>query len=690
MLAARVDLLNQAEKRVLQHASIIGRTFWLSALLELASDLSETTMLGMLNVLIERDFIVESEQRGRSPVEHDRVFSFKHVLIRDVVYNNVPRIRRSQEHAQLAIWLEKQTAGNPELFAELLAYHYQQALATWSVALAPGAIDVHSNDHNGSSVNLEHLTRSELRNRAIKYTTMAADAALHSYFTIRAIQAYSEALDLLIDSDADGSTLAHMHEKLGDAYTQRANLDEAWQEYRQALQLFTSEPHEDSDALLCLYERLAELGSRWLSLFTVNPDMQEVRTYIDAGLKMLAGRETSGTYAAFLTYLAFWYVLSQSCSENPQERAEFARLALQNGQEARRIAEQTQDTYSLWLTLDALSFIYHKQHKYIEAHDTQHYRLDMVDTMKVREELFDLYYSLGWAHEAVSDYQAAARWFGRAWRIAQTMESPTMLLNSMIGRMTVWYEWNRWSDAQEVATNILQMVEQYQHNEQWMLEALETLTIISYRTGEREQGDRYMRQLKRLIDQFSNQLSSPAVSPFIQLAREEWTRAIAEFQGKVQRTEPFPAPKVLASLAELGVVTSENVDTQQETCERAVTVAEQSGDRKSFAIALRARGRMYLEQQNWSAALTDLQQSLQKCKELDIPWEEGQTYFCLGLFYRRRADILYSDNPTEYSADLGRAHFHFEKALGFFESLNAVNDANKARLLLAQDNKAPV
>ena len=123
----------------------------------------------------------------------------------------------------------------------------------------------------------------------------------------------------------------------------------------------------------------------------------------------------------------------------------------------------------------------------------------------------------------------------------------------------------------KVATNILQMVEQYQHNEQWMLEALETLTIISYRTGEREQGERYMRQLKRLIDQFSNQLSYPTVSPFIQLAREEWTRAIAEFQGKVQRTEPFPRQRCWPLLAELGVVTSENVDAQQETCERAVT-----------------------------------------------------------------------------------------------------------------------
>ena len=99
---------------------------------------------------------------------------------------------------------------------------------------------------------------------------------------------------------------------------------------------------------------------------------------------------------------------------------------------------------------------------------------------------------------------------------------------------------------------------------------------------------------------------------------------------------------------------------------------------------------MYIEQQNWSNALADLQQALQKCKELDIPWEEGQSYYCLGLFYRRRADILSSDNPAEFSADIGRAHFHFEKALGFFESLNAANDANKVRLALMQDSTAPV
>src|SRR2546423_13343572 len=123
VLAARIDLLSQTEKLVLQHASIIGRTFWLSALFELAANLTPPFLLETIDSLIKRDFIVETEKQARNPVEHDREFAFKHVLIRDVVYNNIPRLRRSQEHAQLALWLEEKTAGDREPFVELLAYH---------------------------------------------------------------------------------------------------------------------------------------------------------------------------------------------------------------------------------------------------------------------------------------------------------------------------------------------------------------------------------------------------------------------------------------------------------------------------------------------------------------------------------------------------------------------------------------
>jgi tetratricopeptide (TPR) repeat protein len=256
--------------------------------------------------------------------------------------------------------------------------------------------------------------------------------------------------------------------------------------------------------------------------------------------------------------------------------------------------------------------------------------------------------------------------------------------------MHAWHRWNRWADAQEAARNILLMVEQYQLNEQWLGEALETLAVIAYRTGQQEEGDRYSRQLKRVLEQYCSHAGLPLTMPFIYLAREDWTRAIAEYQEKLQQSEPFPSPKVVASLAELYVITGEDMEKQQIYCERAVLLAEQSGERRSMAIALRARGRMHLEQSHWTAAEDDLRRSLFKCKELDLVWEEGKTLYCLGLLYRRRADVLYTSETEERNADLGRAQFHFEQALGFFESLHVFHDAERARLALAQNSRAPV
>ncbi|HET8910649.1 MAG TPA: adenylate/guanylate cyclase domain-containing protein, partial [Ktedonobacteraceae bacterium] len=464
VLAARIDLLNKVEKNVLQHAAIISRSFWLSALLELASGLSKEAIVQALDSLIERDFIVETERKGRSPIEDDRVFSFKHVLIRDVVYNNTPRTRRSYEHAQLALWLEKITADHSDTYVELLAYHYQQAFNTWSASLLTNALASRGSGTVYRANSAARLTRPELRRRAIHYLTRAGDLALHSYYTIRAIQAYGEALDLLSNSSPDPLTLSRMHKKLGNAYAQRANADEAWQEYVQSLKLriesLSQEPDEEEhNGLLRLYERLAELGTRWLGWFDKAPSVQEVRTYIDEGLKLLEGRTPGRSHVAFLTYQALWYILQ--CNASPGRRAELVDQALRSGQEGYRIAEEIQDVPSLWLTLDALGYIYRKHHRYQEALKAQERRLELAPQIESREELHDLYASLGRIYTSVSNYAAAAHWFGQAWNIAQTMESPSMLLDSMNGRMFAWYYWNHWQDANEVAQRMLQMTEQY-------------------------------------------------------------------------------------------------------------------------------------------------------------------------------------------------------------------------------------
>ncbi|HXZ05367.1 MAG TPA: AAA family ATPase, partial [Ktedonobacteraceae bacterium] len=688
VLAARIDLLSQVEKQVLQIAAIIGRTFWLQGIVELLTDLDTRIVLKTLEVLIQRDFIIETQKHARIPVEHDRIFSFKHVLIRDVVYNNIPRARRSQKHAQLALWLENIAADNSEAFAELLAYHYQQALVTWSETIlinSAGASEL-SSQVAGSPTEPIRLTRQELCERAILFQTIAGDQAYHSYYTIRAIQAYTEALELLRDSDAPPFTIARMHIKLGDAYTQRANADEALHEYSHALQLIKEAPDIEGNTLLCLYMRMAELSTRWSGWFNKYPDMREVRVYIDAGLKLLKGSPPNGDHALFLTYKALMYI-RQMQDANPIHRIELAEKALHSGHEALLIAEEVDDTSSLWTTLDALGFIYFEQHKYGDAHRLYHRRQELVSLIKGRDELYDLYSSLGWIHQRTGNFPTAAMWFGRSWRIAQTMESPSMLMRSLIGRMYTWYDWNRWSEVREVAYLILQIAEQYQQDPYWFLDALETLADIAYRTGNTEESDSLLRQYRRLAEQQGVQ---PEPSRTIHLAREDWVHACADFKEALERKEPFPSPAVIAILAELYVITGEELESQKAMCERAIVVAEQSGSRKFFAVALRARGRMYLEQLDWTAAERDLQQALSQFAQLVLPWEQGQTLYCLGMLYTRRAAAMNQDDTGEHSADLKRAHFNFEQSLGFFESLNAVHDAERARVALGVDSKVQV
>ncbi len=689
VLAARVDLLHPLEKLILQHAAVIGRTFWLSSLVELAHNISAETALHALESLIQRDFVIEdADAQTRSPIEGDRVFSFKHILIRDVVYNNIPRVRRSQEHARLAFWLEEHTATNQASFVELLAYHYQQALLTWSAAVVTVEVNSRQTVSSTEKPATVRLTRSELRSRAIEYLTLAGDQAFDSYYTLRALQAYNDALELLVDHDADVPMLVNMYEKLGDAYSQRGAMDEAWQAYRKALRLALGDGVDSTTVdILYLYERLAELATRWLGGFNTPPDAGEAHTYIDAGLQLLDGKALSTERVAFLTYQAFWYIRQLETTTYAQ-KAELAEQALASGHEALHLAEQLNNPSALSLALDAVGFIYTEYHKYTQAQQIQLRRQQLEGKLTDREELYDLYISLGKIHTEVAEYATALMWFGRAWNNAQTMESPSLLLTSMAWRMWTWLQWDRWQEAHQVALDILRLIEQYQQDEKRQLWALETLSMIEYRLGNQEQGDLYSRQYKRLIDQQIERihgeslLASSTRMRDVYLAREDWERATIEYKEKLKSSEPLPSPEVLTRLAELMITTGEDSKTQEAICNRALSIAEESGACKSLALAFRARGRMYTARQQWSQAIDDLCQALQRCEALDIPWERGITLYHIGMLYKQRAATFDSPLPNTQSIDLGRARYHFEQALGFFQAMGALPSIERVQLAM--------
>ena len=570
--------------------------------------MSIEAVLAALVSLIRHDFVIELAKQANTPVENDRTFSFKHILICDVVYNNIPRQRRAREHTWLALWLEMHIADKSGTFIEALANHYQQALDAWSTNSSIDVIQI--DDQLGTDGHPLQLSRADLRDRTIRYLSLAGDQALHNYYTLRALRAYSDAYDLLLDAHADPYKRSQMLEKLANVYVQRGNMDEAWQQYRSALRLFTTRDttqetgeasQENENAYrLRLYEKLALISTRWETHFDTPADNQEVRTYIDTSLRLLQDKPFSREKVAFLTYRALWDI-RQFAVVSPEDKADLAEQALKSGQEALILAEKLDNPQTLSIALDAMSFIYEQQRQYLQAREMHQRRQKLESLLTDRDELYDLYGSLGRIYERTAEYQTSLMWFGRAWNIAQTMESPTMMINSLVGRMHTWRQWNRWDEAEQAAREILQLIDKYQQHEKYQFWAIETLATIAYHRGQQEEGEYHEKRLKRLLDRQAEHTSQEKQFNIvtslhaIHHAHENWKQAVADYELKLHNNGPFPSPELLATLAELLIMKDEEEqeeDRQQrqkyqaEICNRAVNVSEQSGARKKSCCRL--------------------------------------------------------------------------------------------------------
>jgi class 3 adenylate cyclase/tetratricopeptide (TPR) repeat protein len=117
LISARIDLLPIPEKRLLQHAAVIGRIFWRGALDHLAPELVGDAALA---ALCERDFISTIE---RSAIPGDHAYQFSHGLIREVAYAGMTKAERAEKHRQFADWLEQREG---EDLVEIRAHHLDQ------------------------------------------------------------------------------------------------------------------------------------------------------------------------------------------------------------------------------------------------------------------------------------------------------------------------------------------------------------------------------------------------------------------------------------------------------------------------------------------------------------------------------------------------------------------------------------
>lgn len=119
VIANRIDLLDPADRGVLQSAAVVGMQFWPGAVASVL-DRPVAAVQHSLRRLEQRDFLSE---QAESAVAGEIEFRFRHVLVRDVCYQRLPRTERVARHARAADWLDGLSHDRHSELTEVVAHH---------------------------------------------------------------------------------------------------------------------------------------------------------------------------------------------------------------------------------------------------------------------------------------------------------------------------------------------------------------------------------------------------------------------------------------------------------------------------------------------------------------------------------------------------------------------------------------
>jgi class 3 adenylate cyclase/tetratricopeptide (TPR) repeat protein len=118
LLAARLERLEAEERAVLERASVVGQVFDRRAVEALSPEPARAAVGRHLAALAGRELVHPDGPAGS--------FRFRHVLVRDVAYEALPKRRRAELHERLAGWLDGGPGDAPAL-DEIVGYHFEQA-----------------------------------------------------------------------------------------------------------------------------------------------------------------------------------------------------------------------------------------------------------------------------------------------------------------------------------------------------------------------------------------------------------------------------------------------------------------------------------------------------------------------------------------------------------------------------------
>jgi class 3 adenylate cyclase/predicted ATPase len=124
LLAARLDVLDPAVRRLVADAAVLGITFPAEALIAI-SGRDEPSVRAALADLVRREVLSVSAD----PLSPERgSYQFAQDMLRQVAYDTLSRRDRKTRHLQVAAYLRQALPGDGEEVADVIARHYLDAL----------------------------------------------------------------------------------------------------------------------------------------------------------------------------------------------------------------------------------------------------------------------------------------------------------------------------------------------------------------------------------------------------------------------------------------------------------------------------------------------------------------------------------------------------------------------------------
>lgn len=301
VLSARLDWLPPDEKRAIQEASVVGRSFWVEPVAQ---------ALPQVGV---RDCLAELERKGflraqpASSFAGQAEFQFRHALIRDVAYESLSRARRARAHAEVAAWMTSVAGGRAEEVAELVAHHYSAAVT--------GDADLAWLD--------EPERRSEIADRAFDALRFAGTVARRRYAVQRAVELHEQAIALAPTRAARAAAL----EALGDDHDAAVHGDAALSAYREAISVLRGEQAaEDDQGRICM--KAARMILEKSGAFSAVQEPALIDDLVNEGLACSSDREVLAWLRALWGATAIWWVNAGAELSSLDERVESLSASL--------------------------------------------------------------------------------------------------------------------------------------------------------------------------------------------------------------------------------------------------------------------------------------------------------------------------------------------------------------------------